>query len=183
MAQAFISTGQNDFRRISVASVPATYAAAGAVLTTTKPSAAAGIMIDWRANADTNRNASLLRLMPWSSSKVATGVGMRVLGWSIYPEKTSSDVWWIPTVLADFTLTYTSGTVPEYTIDGQATSTFSGIVQVAGTPPANAYSPASILASNVEPAAVLLDTVGCELVTVQFKSSGTPTMGVFYTTL
>jgi len=73
--------------------------------------------------------------------------------------------------------------VPQYSIDTQSTATFSGIVQVAGTPPANAYSPASILASNVEPAAVLLDTVGCELVTVQFKSSGTPTMGVFYTTL
>jgi hypothetical protein len=181
MAQAFISTGQNDFRRIAVASVPATYAAAGAVLTTTKPSS--GVLIDWQANVDTNRNASLLRLMPWTSTTTATGVGMRLLGWSIFRETIGANTWWIPTVLGDFTLTYTSGTVPQYSIDTQSTATFSGIVQVAGTPPANAYSPASVLASNVEPAAVLLDTVGCELVTVQFKSSGTPTMGVFYTTL
>ena len=181
MAQAFISTGQNDFRRISVASVPATYAAAGAVLTTTKPSS--GVLIDWQASADTNRNASLLRLMPWSSTNTATGVGMRLLGWSIFRETIGANTWWIPTVLADFTLTYTSGTVPQYVIDTQATSTFSGIVQVAGTPTANLYRPATASAANVEPCAALIDTTGCQMVTAQFKSSGTPTMGVFYTTM
>ena len=181
MAQAFISTGQNDFRRIAVASVPATYAAAGAVLTTTKPSS--GVLIDWRANVDTNRNASLLRVFPYSSINNGSTVGMRLVGWTTYLEAAGVNRWYVPTVLADITLTYTTGTVPSYSVDGATIYTFSGMAQAAGTPTANLYRPATASAANVEPCAALIDTTGCQMVTVQFRSSAAPTMGVFYTTM
>jgi hypothetical protein len=86
----------------------------------------------------------------------------------------------MPTVLADFTLTFTSGTVPNYTLDVANTRTFSGITQVAGTPAANLYSPAG---ANVEPAYAMVDVAGASYVTAQFKASGTPNMGTFWANL
>jgi hypothetical protein len=35
----------------------------------------------------------------------------------------------------------------------------------------------------VEPATVIVDITGSQIVTAQFKSSGTPTMGAFWATL
>jgi hypothetical protein len=181
MAQAFISTGQNDFRKVQTTSVPSAYTAANAVLTTTKPTV--GVLIDWQASADTNRNASLLRIFPYSSINNGTSVGVRILGWTTYLEAAGVNRWYIPTVLADITLTYTTGTVPSYSVDGATIYTFSGMAQAAGTPTANLYRPATASAANVEPCVALIDTTGCQMVTAQFKSSGTPTMGVFYTTM
>ena len=181
MAQAFISTGQNDFRKVQTASNPSSYTAANAVLTTTKPTV--GVLIDWRAQADTNRNASLIRLMPYSSINNGTGVGMRVIGWTTYLEAAGVNRWYVPTVLADITLNYTTGTVPSYSLDAATIYTFSGMTQVTGTPAGNLYTPYTAATANVEPCAALLDTTGCQMVTVQFKSSGTPTMGVLYTTM
>ena len=181
MAQAFISTGQNNFRKVQTDSVPASYTAANAVLTTTKPTV--GVLIDWSANVDTNRNASLLRIFPYSSINNGTSVGVRILGWTTYLETAGVNRWYVPTVLADITLAYTTGTVPSYSVDGATIYTFSGMTQVAGTPTANLYRPATASASNVEPCAALIDATGCQMVTAQFKSSATPTMGLFYTTI
>ena len=90
----------------------------------------------------------------------------------------------MPTVLADFTLGFTSGTVPNYTMDGALnTRTFSSITQVSGTPAANLYSPATASGSNVEPAYAMIDLAGSSYVTAQFKSSGTPDMGTFWANL
>ena len=95
-----------------------------------------------------------------------------------------SSFWYVPTVVADLTLTFTSGTVPNYTIDGTANHrTFSGITQVAGTPSGNLYSPATAATANVEPAYAMIDLAGAQYVTAQFKSSGTPDMGAFWSTL
>ena len=181
MAQAFISTGQNAFRKVQTTSVPSAYAAAGAVLTTTKPST--GVLIDWSANVDTNRNASLLRIFPYSSINNGTSVGLRILGWTTYLEAAGVNRWYVPTVLADITLNYTTGTVPSYSVDAATIYTFSGMTQVTGTPTANLYTPYTAATANVEPCSALIDTIGCQMVTVQFKSSATPTMGVFYTTM
>lgn len=101
-----------------------------------------------------------------------------------YTRADASSFWYVPTVLADLTLTFTSGTVPNYTIDGTANHrTFSGIVQGAGTPSGNLYSPATAAAANVEPGYAMIDLAGAQYVTAQFKSSGTPTMGCFWSTL
>lgn len=179
-----ITTPQNNFRRVYAASVPATYAPALAVLTQTAPST--NLLFDTSSSSVSGQNPSLLYVMPFlvSATTAQTGIGVRLLGWRKYLQTTDNTFWYLPTVLADFTLGFTTGTVPNYTIEGVAdTRTFSLITQVAGTPATNVYSPATSAGSNVEPAFVMLDLAGSQLVTAQFKSSGTPGMGVFWSTL
>lgn len=179
-----INTAQNNYNKVSIDSVPSTYANAAAVLTKTAPSV--GVLFDQSITGIASQAPSLLYVMPFlvSATTAQTGIGMRVLGWRKYLEASTGDFWHIPTVLADLTLTFTSGSVPNYTIDAVAnTRTFSGIVQVGGTPSGNLYSPATAAGGNVEPAAAMIDLAGSQIVTVQFKSSGTPTMGTFWSIL
>lgn len=101
-----------------------------------------------------------------------------------YTRTTGTGFWYLPTVLADLTLAFTSGSVPNYTIDAANNyRTFSSITQVAGTPAGNLYSPATAATANVEPAYALIDLAGSQYVTAQFKSSGSPDMGTFWATL
>jgi hypothetical protein len=270
-----ISTAQNNVRKVTAASVPATYTAGGATLVQTPPTT--GLLFDY--TSINGQNPSLLYVMPFvvSSGTAQTGIGMRLLGWRKYLDTSGtltgvtiadtsgnftcnanptlavgqsvtiagtfggsgtitdpaysnpttfyiiatngsstfqlsatlggaaitttvgtptgvtytrsnlnvSSFWYVPTVLADLTLTFTSGTVPNYTIDGTAnTRTFSGITQVSGTPAGNLYSPATAAGANVEPAYAMIDLAGAQYVTAQFKiSSGTPDMGAFWSTL
>ena len=179
-----ITTAQNNYRKVTAASVPSTYLASGAILTQTAPST--GLLYDYTSASVNGQNPSLLYVMPFlvSATTAQTGIGMRLLGWRKYLQTTDNTFWYLPTVLADLTLTFTSGTVPNYTIDGTAnTRTFSGITQVAGTPAGNIYSPATAAGSNVEPAYAMIDLAGSQFVTAQFKSSGTPDMGAFWSTL
>ena len=179
-----ITTAQNNYRKVTAASVPSTYLASGAILTQTAPST--GLLYDYTSASVNGQNPSLLYVMPFlvSATTAQTGIGMRLLGWRKYLQTTDNTFWYLPTVLADLTLTFTSGTVPNYTIDGTVnTRTFSGIVQVAGTPSGNIYSPATAAGANVEPAFAMIDLAGAQYVTAQFKSSGTPDMGAFWSTL
>ena len=270
-----INTAQENFRRVSVASVPATYTAAQAILLQAAPASATGSALLWDINTSSvsGTNPSLLYVMPFmvAATTAQTTIGMRLLGWRKYLDTagtlagvtiadtagnftcnanvlvvgqavtisgtlggtgtitgyvnpttyyiiatngsttfqlsatlggsavvttagtptglqytrtTGTGFWYMPTVLADFTLTFTSGTVPNYTMDGALnTRTFSGITQVAGTPAANLYSPATALGSAVEPAYAMVDVAGASYVTAQFKASGTPTMGTFWANL
>ena len=177
MADASIITPQRNMLPVEAKAVAATYSSIGIV--TSRPTS--GLVVDF-TTASGSGSPSLLRLIPYSSINNGTSVGMRVIGWSQYLG-TAGVTYYIPMVIGDYTLTYTSGTVPSASVDASTLYTFSGLVQVAGTPPSNAYSPASVLATNTEPCAVLLDPIGTQIVTVQFKSSGTPNMGVFYATL
>jgi hypothetical protein len=178
-----INTAQENFRKVTVATVPATYTAAQAVLLNAAPTSTTGTALLWDINTASvsGTNPSLLYVMPFlvSATTAQTSIGMRLLGWRKYLDVAGTSFWYMPTVLADFTLTFTSGTVPNYTLDVANTRTFSGITQVAGTPAANLYSPATAVASNVEPAYAMVDVAGASYVTAQFKSSGTPNMGTF----
>ena len=50
-----------------------------------------------------------------------------------------------------------------------------------GVPTVNLYSPATAATGNVQPAHAVIDTIGSQYVTLQFKATGsTPTMGAFY---
>jgi len=182
-----INTAQENFRKVTVATVPATYTAAQAVLLNAAPTSTTGTALLWDINTASvsGTNPSLLYVMPFlvSATTAQTSIGMRLLGWRKYLDAAGTSFWYMPTVLADFTLTFTSGTVPNYTLDVANTRTFSGITQVAGTPAANLYSPATALASNVEPAYAMVDVAGASYVTAQFKSSGTPDMGTFWANL
>ena len=182
-----INTAQENFRKVTVATVPATYTAAQAVLLKAAPTSTTGTALLWDINTASvsGTNPSLLYVMPFlvSATNAQTSIGMRLLGWRKYLDAAGTSFWFMPTVLADFTLTFTSGTVPNYTLDVANTRTFSGITQVAGTPAANLYSPATAVASNVEPAYAMVDVAGASYVTAQFKSSGTPNMGTFWANL
>lgn len=179
-----ITTPQNNFRRVYTAGVPATYNPALAVLTQTAPST--NLLFDASSASVGGQNPSLLFVMPFlvAATTAQTGIGVRLLGWRKYLQATDNTFWYLPTVLADLTLTFTSGTVPNYTIEGVAdTRTFSGITQVSGTPNAYLFSPATAAPANVEPAYAMIDVSGSQFVTAQFKSSGSPGMGVFWSTL
>lgn len=182
MADASIITKQNAFRKIQQASVPTAYAAAAAVVTSTRP--ATNLVWDWQT-ATGNGSPSLLHLFPFSSINNGTSVGMRLLGWRGYADTNGTDTWWFPTVLQTFLLEYTSGTVPSESIDGATRFFFNGITgsAIAAAPTPNFFSPRTVGASQVEPCSVLLDPIGCQLVTVQFQSTVSPvvaiTMGVF----
>jgi hypothetical protein len=182
-----INTAQENFRKVTVATVPATYTAAQAVLLNTAPTSTTGTALLWDINTASvsGTNPSLLYVMPFlvSATTAQTSIGMRLLGWRKYLDAAGTSFWFMPTVLADFTLTFTSGTVPNYTLDVANTRTFSGITQVAGTPAANLYSPATAAGANVEPAYAMVDVAGASYVTAQFKSSGTPDMGTFWSNL
>ena len=182
-----INTAQENFRKVTVATVPATYTAAQAVLLNAAPTSTTGTALLWDINTASvsGTNPSLLYVMPFlvSATTAQTSIGMRLLGWRKYLDAAGTSFWFMPTVLADFTLTFTSGTVPNYTLDVANTRTFSGITQVAGTPAANLYSPATAAGANVEPAYAMVDVAGASYVTAQFKSSGTPDMGTFWSNL
>ena len=83
---------------------------------------------------------------------------------------------WFPTVLADLTLTYSTGTVAAMTVNNVPSYVFSNITQVALSPDASLYRPSTVTATATETASALVDTVGSQLVQVQFKAS-TGSMG------
>jgi hypothetical protein len=78
---------------------------------------------------------------------------------------------WFPTVLADLTLTYSTGTVAAMTVNGVPSYVFSNITQVALSPDASLYRPSTVTATATETASALVDAVGSQLVQVQFKAS------------
>ena len=185
-----INTAQENFRNASVASVPTTYTAAQALLLNVAPTSTTGTALLWDINTASvsGTNPSLLYVMPYminSGTPSNTGIGMRLLGWRKYLDAAGTSFWYLPTVLADFTLGFTSpaSSTSNYTIDVANTRPFSSITQVSGTPAANLYSPATAVASNVEPAYAMVDVAGASYVTAQFKSSGTPDMGTFWSNL
>lgn len=179
MADATIITYQRPYSNVSVASVGASYGSI-ATLSATKPSS--GVVYDQQLNG---MSPSLLRIMPYASStSIGSATGVRVVGWTGKVDSTDGLTYWLPTVLADFNLSFTSGSVPTYSLDGGTQRPFAAITQVAGTPAANLYSPGTAAAGNVEVASAMVDIAGAQIVTVQFRAaSGTPTMGVFCTTL
>jgi hypothetical protein len=173
MAISIISTDQPNFQRLALASVSASYGSIVPSGTAAKPST--GVLYDVGTNYP-----SLIRIIPVSdSSTVRTSVGMRVLGWNAFSDGATQ--FWLPTVLADFTLGYTSGTVPYITVGSTGHYFYNSATQVGGTPTANMYSPGTAAGSNVEIASVLVDTVGSMLVTVQGKASGGSMDAFWYT--
>jgi hypothetical protein len=73
--------------------------------------------------------------------------------------------------LADLTLTYSTGTVAAMTVNNVPSYVFSNITQVALSPDASLYRPSTVTATATETASALIDTVGSQLVQVQFKAS------------
>lgn len=180
MSVSIISTAQPSFRTTGLITLTSAQAYDAASPTATKPSTTSqsALLYDIGTNYP-----SLLRLTPIASRNDLTSVGMRVVGWNAYLQTDGTKVY-VPTVLADVTLGYTSGTVASLSIDSVTTYFFSSATIGSGVPTVNAYSPATAATTNVQPASVIVDAVGSQLVTLQFKATGTtPKMGAFWATI
>ena len=123
---------------------------------------------------------SLLRLVPFHSANNATTPGFRVIGWTTYVQTNGTPIY-VPTMLADCACSYnaTSGSIPSLSVNGVTQHFFHAVAVGAGVPTVNVYSPGTVAAAGTAPASVVIDTIGCQYVTIQFESS-TGTMGCFY---
>jgi hypothetical protein len=178
MPNAFIATGQNQFPKIGPVDLvsAAAYDAAVATLTAPSTTGASGLILSPGANYP-----SLLRVTPFATNNNFTAVGVRVVGWNWYVQTTGVKVY-VPTVLADLTMGYTTGTVPSLSVDSTTLHFFSTVTVGTGVPTVNVYSPGTATASNVQHAHAVVDLIGSQFVTLQFKATGSsPKMGAFYT--
>ena len=123
---------------------------------------------------------SLMRLVPFHSADNATTPGFRVIGWSQYTQTSGTPIY-VPTLLADVACAYnaTGGSIPSLSVNGTTQYFFHSVTVSTGVPTVNVYSPGTAAAAGTPPAAVVLDTIGHQYITVQFESS-TGTMGCFY---
>lgn len=123
---------------------------------------------------------SLMRLVPFHSADNATTPGFRVIGWSQYTQTSGTPIY-VPTLLADVACAYnaTGGSIPSLSVNGTTQYFFHGVTITGGVPTVNSYNPGTAAAAGTPPAAVVLDTIGHQYITVQFESS-TGTMGCFY---
>lgn len=86
---------------------------------------------------------------------------------------------WFSTILGDFTLTYSTGTVPSAVVNNNSTYIFSTMTQVAISPDASIYKPSAVVATDLGTASLLIDAVGHQLIQLQFKAN-TGDMGAFW---
>ena len=177
MGQSMIVTGQPHYAVTPAQTTGANFTAPA--VTGTKPTLSNSCLLYDFQQWQTNTLPSLLRIMPMSDINNGTSVGMRIIGWNSHVQASGTAVYF-PTILGEFVLTYTSGTVPSFVFDAYTLYMFSGITHVAGTPAPNRYSPATTVASDVAPASILIDAVGSQYVTADFKSSGSAKMVAFW---
>jgi hypothetical protein len=123
---------------------------------------------------------SLIRLIPFHSANNATTPSVRVIGWTTYVQTNGTPIY-VPTLLADLACAYnaTSGSIPSLSVNSVTQHFFHQITVGTGVPTVNIYTPGTVAAAGTPPASVVIDTIGCQYVTIQFESS-TGTMGCFY---
>ena len=180
MPNAFITTGQNALSEIGPITLTSAQAYDAAVATTTAPSTTGQSALILSPGTD---YPSLLRITPFAGANNYTAVGVRVVGWNWYNQTSNTKIY-VPTVLADLTMGYTSGTVDSESVDGTTVFFFSSVSVGTGVPTVNVYSPATAASANVQYAHAVVDIIGSQFVTLQFKATvaaGSPTMGAFYT--
>lgn len=153
---------------------------ATAIPTTTKPSA--GLLYQ-----DNPKGPNLIVVIPFADSVTSqSAIGMRLIGWSSLNQ--SSSVLWIPTVLFDSTLISVTGGAVQRSVGGSNVYFMNSIVQIAGQPTANSYHPAggTLTTGCVDLASCVVDCIGSEIVTAQFKSASSGTvanMGCLWRTI
>jgi len=133
-------------------------------------------------NGSFTGGANLLHLIPFCQASNSTGMGMRVMGYNYIQDPAEVDPELLPTLIADFNLSYTtSGSgAPDWTFNSLSAFVMATVTQIAGTPAANIYSPGTAAAANREAAHVLVDMTGFQIVAVQFRAAtNLARMGVF----
>jgi len=191
MAQAFISTGQPNLRQMSVDSVPASYTSR--VPVNTKPSS--GVVLDMDLTQG-YASPSLLRVTPYgrrsdNSTWTTTGTttGFRLIGWQRLDDRDNSgDIWWVPTILAQYSLLFASGAALYGMGNPVDVAFFGGGTNPSAPvfPPPNVYTPGGTSGGSITtPASWLIDLAGAQLVTADFIAPApggglTITMGLFW---
>lgn len=126
---------------------------------------------------------SLLRLTPFHTANNATGLGVRVIGWSVYTQTDGTDMY-VPNLLAELTPAYnaTAGNIPSVSVNGTTQYFFHGLTVASGVPTVNVYNPGTAAAAGTPASHAVIDTIGHRYITLQFKSSS-GTMNAFYSFL
>lgn len=174
---SLLKTTHQAFAYTGLSAVPAGGAYASEPQPTT--TAPTNVLVFASGGSTPDLNGNLLRLTPVVSSAAPANCAMRVVGWSVYTQTDGTKLY-VPTILADVTLAYTSGTKPAFNLNGTAVTCFATATVAAGVPTVNAYSPGTAASSNVHPASVVVDTIGCQFVEVQFKAAGNSMGALWY---
>lgn len=191
MAQAFISTGQPNLRRMTVNNVAASYT--NPVPTSTKP--ATGVVMDMALNQG-YAQPSLLKALPWGAldngtawTTATTTTQVRIVGWQSYRNVAASATWWFPTILAQYALLFPT-TNNGYSVDGTTDVFVFGSANAIASAPAypapNVYSTNGTAAGAITTSSSLLvDLAGSQLVTADFIAPAptaprTVNMGLFW---
>lgn len=161
---AFLSTHQPQWQWKALTRDGTAFTAYGTL--GTKPTS--NVLYESNADAPT-----LIRVMPFTDTSTITAASVRVVGWSMYLDGASED--WVPTVLADVSLTRSSGTTIKNTISSTDYYPFAGFTATSGTPAPNLYAIGSV-------GSIVVDALGSQLIQVTcFASSGG--MGCLWNTL
>lgn len=181
MAQAYISTAQPALRIVNVEAVATGTTAASysnRVPTSIKPTS--GVVLD-ASLTQGYWNPSLIKVCPFGSkddqtswTTSGTTTGFRLIGWQSYADLQSGDVYWCPTILAQYALLFASTPSNIGITDTTYSAAFffsGGAVQL-GTgafPAPNTYMPTPAGGGSITtPASYLIDIAGSQLVTVDF---------------
>jgi hypothetical protein len=108
-------------------------------------------------------------------AQVEAGTAATTYAVTTTSSSTISQTLYVPNVLAELTLAYngTAGSIPQADFDGARRFFFSSVAASSGVPTVNTYSPGTAAAAGTGPAFAMIDTVGSQFVTIQFKSSTT----------
>lgn len=150
---AFLSTHQPRWQWKALTRDGTTYGAYGTL--GTKPTT----NVLYESSLD---HPTLVRLMPFTGTSTNTTGGIRVVGWSMYMDGANED--WVPTVLADISLTRTSGTTVKNAVSGTDFYPYAGGAVTTGTPAPNLYALGNT--STNPPASVVVDALGSQLIQV-----------------
>lgn len=165
---AFMSTPQPNFGKVEVtlsASTPNVFANANP---TTSIPASSGQ--DSLLFAPSDEDPNLIRILPYAGAANLATPRIRVIGWNSYVQ--SASTLYVPMLLAELDLSYHSTTVPSIAIDGNTRHFFHNIAAAGGTHPAPVfYAPGTSAAAGTPPAQVVIDTMGTQFVTVQFRAN------------
>lgn len=153
--------------------------------TTTKPATSGQSVIAYERM---DSMPSLIKVTPYVFANSAVATGMRIVGWTSYTQETGAargTAFWVPTVLADLTLSYnsTTGSIPSVAVfqeAGDVAYFFSGLAIGGGVASANLYVPGTTAAAGSGVASCVIDTIGSQIVMFQFKTSTGTTMGALW---
>jgi len=119
-----------------------------------------------------------LSLHPFCNNPTATAMNMRVVGYTRYVS-TVDVTWYFPQVLASFSLTRTTGTTPVFDISG--TLCPMALVTLTASLLVNVQPKTYIgVVGSLEMASCVVDTMGAEIIQLQFTANADQQMGAFY---